>query len=299
MPAKIRIGFFPFKIADKWLEDIWATYLHHAFAAGIEFVEGARSGVDAIITDFRTVEPWMIEDTSAPLIVEESQGGPRLNTRDDWTRAPHLHRFKHCALPEWIGPRVHLGLGFGALSRLEPLRQDKRESHRPWDVSFVGTVTFGNKQTTAHRHAAINALEGLRCRYNVHILPRHKPDPLPLPLAQYFQDLTMCKIGLSPSGLGECCHRDFEVILAGATLVCPNRDHIATWPDIYRAGETYYPCRDDYADLFEIVERIIRNQGSEKEKAEHNRRLLFEETRPWRVAARIRRIFERCLQEKN
>lgn len=77
-----------------------------------------------------------------------------------------------------------------------------------------------------------------------------------VPLSQYNRELRSACGVLSPFGYGEECLRDFEAVLNGAALVKPDMSHLETWPDIYRAGDTYVPCAWDSSDLSVAAEQV-------------------------------------------
>lgn len=54
---------------------------------------------------------------------------------------------------------------------------------------------------------------------------------------------------MSPFGCGEVCFRDFEAVLNDSLLLKPHMDHLETWPDIFRPGETYVPISWDGDDV--------------------------------------------------
>lgn len=75
--------------------------------------------------------------------------------------------------------------------------------------------------------------------------------------AAYEQELQTAAAVVSPFGWGEVCYRDFEAIIYGAALLKPDMGGVDTWPDIYVAGETYYPLDWQGRDAAEVVNRVI------------------------------------------
>ncbi len=71
---------------------------------------------------------------------------------------------------------------------------------------------------------------------------------------QYYQELASSQIVVSPFGWGEICYRDYEVFLAGSTLVKPDMSHLETWPNLYIPNETYIPFKWDISDAREVIE---------------------------------------------
>lgn len=70
-----------------------------------------------------------------------------------------------------------------------------------------------------------------------------------MPADRYFATLRKSVAALSPFGWGEVCYRDFESVLCGAALFKQDMACIETWPDIYRANETYFPFKWDFSDF--------------------------------------------------
>jgi len=89
-----------------------------------------------------------------------------------------------------------------------------------------------------------------------------------IPLAAYNQELRLAEATLSPFGWGEICFRDFEAIINRSVLIKPAMDHIETWPDIYRPGETYFPVAWDGHDLLETAQSILDNPSESRRVAD-------------------------------
>ena len=69
----------------------------------------------------------------------------------------------------------------------------------------------------------------------------------------YLDELSRAQSVLSPFGLGEITLKDYEVFLSGACLIKPNMNHLETWPDLFRPGETV-ACFDwDLADFDSVL----------------------------------------------
>ncbi|MBD3392377.1 MAG: hypothetical protein GF418_09930 [Chitinivibrionales bacterium] len=92
----------------------------------------------------------------------------------------------------------------------------------------------------------------------------------PVGRREYLREMRLSRVVVSPFGYGEICRRDFEAFLCGAALVKPSLDHLETWPDVFRAGETYAPYAWDFADLPAVLEDLLRS-GRAKEIAENGR----------------------------
>jgi hypothetical protein len=91
---------------------------------------------------------------------------------------------------------------------------------------------------------------------------------------RYFLELAHSKLVFSPFGWGEVCIRDFEAVAAGALLVKPSMEHLATSPDIYRPFETYVPVAWDLSDLEEKCTYYLEHPAEARAIAENARSVL-------------------------
>jgi hypothetical protein len=74
----------------------------------------------------------------------------------------------------------------------------------------------------------------------------------------YARELRQARLTISPFGWGEINQKDFECFLAGTAVVKPDVAWLETWPNWFKADETYVPYRWDFSDLLEVVERFLR-----------------------------------------
>jgi hypothetical protein len=81
-----------------------------------------------------------------------------------------------------------------------------------------------------------------------------------VPRKEYFNELFASKLCFSPFGYGEVCWRDYEAAFAGALLIKPNMDHIASRPDIFQAYRTYVPVKWDLSDLESTVRHYLEHE---------------------------------------
>ncbi len=88
-----------------------------------------------------------------------------------------------------------------------------------------------------------------------------------IPLRQYNQELRLAEATLSPFGWGEVCFRDFEAVIHQSTLIKPSMDHIETWPDLYRPGQTYQNVSWDASDLVEAARRVLEDRDYSRDLA--------------------------------
>jgi len=89
------------------------------------------------------------------------------------------------------------------------------------------------------------------------------------PQNQYYKELNLSKMVLSPFGWGEVCFRDFEAIIFGALVIKPDMSHLITWPNVYVPNETYIPIKWDGSDLLEKCEFYLDNEN-ERQKIASN-----------------------------
>jgi len=75
-------------------------------------------------------------------------------------------------------------------------------------------------------------------------------------IRKYFNELKDSRVVISPFGWGEVCYRDFETIIAGATLMKPACDHMETWPNFYKENKTYLSFKWDFTDFNTIIESL-------------------------------------------
>lgn len=82
-----------------------------------------------------------------------------------------------------------------------------------------------------------------------------------VPLDQYNRESRVVAATLSPFGWGEVCFRDFETIINRSILLKPRMDHVETFPDVYRPGETYVPVDWDGSNLVSTAEACVHDAG--------------------------------------
>jgi|GEM_PF-413237 len=83
-----------------------------------------------------------------------------------------------------------------------------------------------------------------------------------LSMATYRDIVAHTKIAPSPFGWGEIGVRDYEAFIFGALLLKPDVSHMATWPDIFIADETYVPVDWSFDDLGELIGEMVSNSAN-------------------------------------
>ncbi len=82
-----------------------------------------------------------------------------------------------------------------------------------------------------------------------------------IPKYKYFNELRNSKIVSSPFGSSEINYKDFESFISGAILLKPNMDHMDTYPNLYRDGETFVSHRWDFEDVMDKIDDILSNHA--------------------------------------
>ena len=111
----------------------------------------------------------------------------------------------------------------------------------------------------------------------------------------YLHSIMLSKAVVSPWGWGEACHRDYEAMLLGTLVIKPPMDHVACWPYVYDPDLTYIECRMDFADVSDIVERVVTEWPQWRARRLAARQLALDAGEPKRVAKRIADILEGVL----
>ena len=97
-----------------------------------------------------------------------------------------------------------------------------------------------------------------------------------LPFQEYINTLYQSKMSLSPFGQGEVCYRDFEIFEFAVVMIKPNMDIVTTNPNPYIANETYIPVDLDWADLNEIVIKMLDNPNKLSYIVDNSRKVYDE-----------------------
>jgi hypothetical protein len=167
-----------------------------------------------------------------------------------------------------------------------------------WDGKYAeaqaATITGVESLPDLHRRAAVQQLT--RIRHLRVLIGQNRA------LQEDIYRLAMLRssISVSPWGFGEYGYRDYESILSGCVLVKPATDYVETFaPDIYQSDKYYIPCRPDFADLPEIIERIMSDRERAIEIARRAREDMLAANSPIRVHAYYSRLFRQALGENS
>lgn len=137
------------------------------------------------------------------------------------------------------------------------------ENPRPIDISGRYGMTYKQNTVEFHRELMSQRLS-------------HRFDTSKVSTLKYWKELRESKVLLSPFGLGEICHRDFEGFLSGCLLIKPRMDHLDTWPPLFEANETMLAVEWDMSDLEKTVDYALNNYQETKEIAKEGQRRYSE-----------------------
>ncbi len=160
-----------------------------------------------------------------------------------------------------------------------------REAPRPVDVDLPrpkavhAHFRVAGPPTIAHQRRIFEERVGADERFDVG----------PVSERAYQADLARSRGTLSPFGWGEICLRDFEAFIAGSVLFKPRMDHLSTWPDLYRPGETYVPLDWDAQDVLEKADAHL--DGDDRRRLAACAQQAFFDARH-QIPARVREVLE-------
>lgn len=185
-------------------------------------------------------------------IIDDDAGEPHLNERPSNADLGKLRVGWHYGFAHYgrIGERLGpIWFRWPRLPRWSPHRWTSPSAGRPVAVSCrIGlryqraTVAYPRQELT-RRLAALGIATGR------------------IPRRAYDRELRQSLAAISPFGYGEICYRDFEIMLAGAAMVKQNMDHLATWPDLWVANETYVPLAWDLGDCEERITEVMAQRA--------------------------------------
>jgi len=213
-------------------------------------------------------------------LINESEGIYENNSREKIINKEHL-------------AKIFTGYSIATYPRLDSLVESQLHlnENRPIDISFVGSANYGIEAISRHRQLAAKTVSELSSSgFNVHVVctrSRNNQTAVKYKLKEFYSILAKSKIALSPWGLGEVCIRDFETMLSGALMIKPDMSHLVTNPPFYRAGETYIPCRTDFSDLPDLVEKIIENWSQYDDIRQEAYNVVINSRKPENVAKQV------------
>jgi len=115
-----------------------------------------------------------------------------------------------------------------------------------------------------HRRQAMNAVEALD-------VPRKFLRDRPaFAKKDWYALLQASRICVNPWGWGEFRWADLEAFYFGCLVVKPRSDFCRMWPIGFTDGVDYIACREDFADLGEVVAGILADPGRYEEMRQRN-----------------------------
>ncbi len=183
-------------------------------------------------------------------------------------------------------------------------------SNRPIDVNFAGTTDYTKNKNYVnlpegdpklalplligmHRKWAISEIVDATKNQNLKsIIVDHKPMSQP----EYWNSLYSSKVCISPWGFGAYNWRDYEAIYLGALLVKPNTDFLETYCDLFRAGENYVECDQNFANLQSVLKDCLENYNDYTPIRENALKTLNDHHDIEKIAARFAKQLGNCLK---
>jgi len=174
--------------------------------------------------------------------------------------------------------KICAGFGFGARGVMGDLVNTVLDfdAPRPVDVTFHGIVDYAGSEIETHRKLAIETAKSWKEKG---LGTSEWGAGRPLRKEGYRISLLRSKTALCPFGWGESTHRDYQAMALGAVVIKPNMSYVECWPNIYRPGKTYLPCKPDWSDAHQIIRQVVDNWGDYRKMREEARKTV---TYAWR-----------------
>jgi hypothetical protein len=158
-------------------------------------------------------------------------------------------------------------------------------AQRPCDVHFAGTVDYEGTEVDTHRRLALEAVQqwpGMSFSSAGRGVRR----------GEYYDGILASKTVLCPWGWGEASYRDYEAMALGAVMIKPDTSHVESYPDIYRNGETYVPCKPDFSDAHEKIADVVENWSTYRPMRDRARKLVVDAWQPESIARRMAELIK-------
>ncbi len=238
---------------DRWQRDTSAV---------IEALEYFRKRVSLLIYCDTTDSTGSLKVDVLP-IVDCYAKGQLLRDRSEYRTTHYGHRIytdyyhRHTGVvdgvPDWSEPiteNAHLkklavswNSGLADYSLFGPVRMSLY-NHFPVSslLSFPRRTTSPNHPRPMQLHARMGTMYARASVSYQRQLILSRLGPLAatskIGRRSYLNELSRSQSVVSPFGLGEITLKDYEVFLSGACLIKPDMNHLETWPDLFRPGET-------------------------------------------------------------
>ncbi len=199
--------------------------------------------------------------------------------------------FEHRLMPGWnLGTAATLSRP----ARYPLLRKLMPRAKKTLDLTCRLTVREAGDEDAdsvyfVHRTKCLEAVSALENKLSV----AHNANGERVPYKQFQRELRESHMVLSPFGWGEITDRDFRVINARSLLVKPDMSHMETYPDVFRAGETYAPVKWDFSDLGDVCEYYLSHPAEAREMTENAVHVYDEYFRKAKFVDKIEEILQR------
>ena len=169
--------------------------------------------------------------------------------------------------------KIGAGITFGMYEHMNTCEDIVKargiENERHLDVFFAGTTEYGVKGhwsaelITEHRESLVRELIDISCTSDIYVdVHRNRK----YNYCEYIAKMLDTKVIVSPWGFGEACHRDYEAIMCGCTVIKPRTDFLKSAYNVI--DERYMTwCKPDWSDLSIRISDAIRNFDDNKQKS--------------------------------
>lgn len=140
-----------------------------------------------------------------------------------------------------------------------------------------------------HRSKCLEAVVALEDKFKI----AHNANGEQITFKEFQRELRESRMALSPFGWGEITDRDFRIINGCTLLLKPDMSHLETYPDVFRAGETYAPVKWDFSDLEEVCEYYLSHPAETREITENAINVYDEYYRQAKFVDKIEEILRR------
>jgi len=178
-------------------------------------------------------------------------------------------------------------------ARYPILRKFSKRTKKKLDLTCRVSLTEDEGDTTSiyyiHRVNCMDAVVKLENKIKI----GHNANGEQISYKAFQRELRESRMALSPFGWGEITDRDFRIINARTLLLKPDMSHLETYPDVFRAGETYAPVKWDFSDLEEVCEYYLSHPAETREIAENAINVYDDYYRQAKFIDKIEEILQR------
>jgi hypothetical protein len=156
---------------------------------------------------------------------------------------------------------------------------------RPIDVYCRSTLYSG--WTKYHRTATMKLLNQLPRKYKI-ISSTKK-----VGFSEYYREMALSKIFVSPSGWCEYTPKDYEAMVFGTLLIKPCVEHIDTEPDVLIPNQTYISVKWDMSDLKEKCIYYLENSEERKKITQNAKNAILGYYKDMKFLDKIEEILDK------